>query len=451
MTGAGPRTALDAVLWPQQSRAFDGGERLNTVRTAQVVIIGAGYSGLSSALHLAEAGYDVAVIEADRPGSGASGRNAAGWFPTYFDKAPQDVAKLLGAERGAALNGMITDGARLVPTLVARHRMVLDLRATGIIQASGDASQAPQHRQLAASWNGCGGNVGYIGTDKLRHLIDSDRFTHGLLFRDAGTLDPFAYATALAGAAVKAGAKLYTATPAMGVAAEGALWRVTTPHGAILAPQVLIATEGYAANATLWPGLEKTSYSVPVSILASDPVPEFVQRVMPAGIPLTDTNRANPLWMMADRDGRLVASLLPPRNYARDPAKVAIPLEQKLRRLFGPLPALRWSHFWVGNVALSAERIARLLSLAPGVHAIGGYSGQGIATATIAGQEYARLIQAEGDPAACRLPIFAPRALPLRLAVPFLVRHVAAPLGRLIDRSYRTIPDQHIADEPQGG
>jgi glycine/D-amino acid oxidase-like deaminating enzyme len=87
-------------------------------------------------------------------------------------------------------------------------------------------------------------------------------------------------------------------------------------------------------------------------------------------------------------------------------------------------------------VAVSAERIPRLLALADGVHAIGGYSGQGIGAATAAGQEYAKLISA-GDEAACRLPILTLRSLPLRRGVAALFRHVVAPLGRAADRSYR--------------
>ena len=430
--------SLAAALWPHHAPGFERGLSLQGRQTAEVAVIGAGYSGASAALHLAEAGVDVAVIEADRPGAGASGRNAAGWFPIYFDKGPGDVVRLLGLDRGGALNRMVADSARLVPDLATRHRMAVDLRQSGIAMISHSPKAAKEQRKFAQDWNDFGGRVAFLGPGAVRDVIGSNCVSHGLLFKDAGTLNPFAYATGLADAAARAGARLFVGAAAQRIVSARDGWLVETAQGGVVARHVLIATEGYGVHATLWPGLEKTHYRLPFALVSSDPVPDFAKRIMPAGIPLTDTNKGNPFWIMADREGRLVASLLPPRRDTATAAQVARPLEAKLRRLFGEIPALRWSHFWTGNVALSAERIPRLLSLAPGVHAVGGYSGQGIGAATAAGQEYAKLI-VHGDPVACRLPIFAPRSLALRRTFPALFRHIVAPLGRATDRTYRAI------------
>lgn len=429
---------LQAALWPQKSTGVRQGQTLLGQHNAQLIVIGAGYSGASAALHLAEAGYDVAVIEADQPGAGASGRNAAGWLPTYFDKSPDDVVDMLGPVQGGALNQMIAESARLVPALVAKHDMAVDIRQSGIAMLSPSPQMAPEFQKRAQRWNDFGGNIDFLGPNEVRGIVGSDRVSHALLYRDAGTLNPFAYAAGLADAAVKAGARLYTGTPACRIVASAQGWTVETATGSVTAPQVLIATEGYHANRSLWPGLERTYYALPFALVASDPVPELAAQMMPRGMPLTDSNKGNPFWIMADPEGRLVASLLPPRRTSASADQVARPLVKKLHQLFGELPPLRWSHFWTGNVALSAERIPRLLSLADGVHAIGGYSGQGIGAATAAGQEYAKLIVA-GDPSACRLPILKPRTLPLRGAVPALFRYVVAPLGRVTDRSYRAV------------
>lgn len=435
MAQADPQS-LSAALWPHRTVPFERGLSLRGRQRVEVAIVGAGYAGLSAALHLAELGRDVTVIEADRPGSGASGRNAAGWIPTYLDRTPDDVEALLGAARGRELNMMIAEGARLVPSLVEAHGMEADMRRSGILVASGLPKEAEGQRALAASWNVRAGHVDFIDHAEVRRITGSCRFSQGLLYRDAGTLNPFAYATGLAVAASNAGAAIYCGQPAIGVDRDGEGWRVRTPAGELVASHVLIATEGYEANATLWPGLERCCYHVPMAMIASEPAPEVAARMMPAGIPVSDTNKSNPFWSMATADGRIVASLLPPRRYGSSAAEVARPYEAKLRRLYGDVPSLRWSHFWIGTVAISAERIPRLLSLAPGVHAVGGFSGQGIGAATAAGREYARLIDGNDEPA-CRLPIFKPRALPLRRAIPFLVRHVIAPLGRATDRSYR--------------
>lgn len=429
--------SLSAALWPHRTAPFERGQSLRGRQTADVVIVGAGYAGLSAALHLAELGQEVAIIEADRPGGGASGRNAAGWIPTYLDRTPDDVEALLGEEPGRALNMMIAEGARLVPSLIEAHGMAADMRRSGILVASGLPKEAEGQRALAASWNARGGHVDFVDHAEVRRITGSCRFSQGLLYRDAGTLNPFAYATGMAEAACDAGATIYCGQPATGIDRDGEGWRIQTPTGEVVASRILIATEGYEANATLWPGLERCCYHVPMAMIASEPAPGVAARMMPVGIPVSDTNKSNPFWSMADADGRIVASLLPPRRYGLSAAEVARPYEAKLRRLYDDVPLLRWSHFWIGTVAISAERIPRLLSLAPGVHAVGGFSGQGIGAATAAGREYARLADGGDDPAACRLPIFEPRALPLRRAIPFLVRHVAAPLGRATDRSYR--------------
>ena len=432
--------SLSAALWPHRTAPFERGRSLRGRQRADVAIVGAGYAGLSAALHLAELGRDVAVIEADRPGGGASGRNAAGWIPTYLDRTPDDVEALLGEARGRALNMMIAEGGRLVPSLIGAHGIAADMRQSGILVASGRPHEAEGLRALAASWNARGGHVDFVDHAEARRITGSCRFSHGLLYRDAGTLDPFAYATGLAVAASDAGVAIFSGQPAIGIDRGGEGWRVRTPAGELVASHVLIATEGYEANATLWPGLERCCYHVPMAMIASEPAPEVAARMMPAGIPVSDTTKSNPFWSMATADGRIVASLLPPRRYGLSAAEVARPYEAKLRRLYGDVPALRWSHFWIGTVAISAERVPRLLSLAPGVHAIGGFSGQGIGAATATGREYAQLVDGNDDPAACRLPIFEPRALPLRRAIPFLVRHVMAPLGRATDRSYRGRP-----------
>ncbi len=154
----GPET-LSRALWPRTSPAFDRGQTLSGRRTVDVAIVGAGYAGLSSALHLAEGGHSVAVIEADKPGAGASGRNAAGWLPAYLDRTPEAVEALLGDARGRALNAMIADGARLVPELVTAHGMTVDMRKSGIVLASGNPGEAEAMRSLAASWNDRGGNL----------------------------------------------------------------------------------------------------------------------------------------------------------------------------------------------------------------------------------------------------------------------------------------------------
>ena len=149
---------------------------------------------------------------------------------------------------------------------------------------------------------------------------------------------------------------------------------------------------------------------------------------------------------MASGSGHIVGSLLPPRGDRLSPAQVARFYEAKLTRIHGPLPPIRWSHFWTGTVAISLERVPRLLRLGEGLYAVGGFSGQGIAAATAIGREYGAIIAHDGDTRAGRLPVFEMKPVRFRRALPVLMRSVLAPLGRRLDRSYRDVPGEVVEE-----
>jgi glycine/D-amino acid oxidase-like deaminating enzyme len=146
--------------------------------------------------------------------------------------------------------------------------------------------------------------------------------------------------------------------------------------------------------------------------------------------------------MMFDSQRRLVASLLPPRRDAVSAAEVARNFEAKLRRIFphlpwNDMPRIEWEHFWLGTVGVTTTRVPCALRLAPRLHSIGGYSGQGMTAAIAAGREYAQFICEGGVEQSCRLPFMDPRSVPLRRSLPRLMRCAIAPLIRATDKTYR--------------
>ncbi|MDA5194131.1 NAD(P)/FAD-dependent oxidoreductase [Govanella unica] len=428
--------AFDRVLWAATARERASYPMLDCERSVDCVIIGAGFTGLSAALHLAEGGRSVAVLEAREPGFGASGRNAGGFLSLYLDHSPSSVEKLLGRERGRRLNEMVAGGPRLVRELLERHRIDADFDGRGIVVAAHNRGAEAKLETLGQEWRSCGAGISDLSREALRARTGSGKFGAGLLFTDGGTFNPLAYVRGLARAAKAAGAEIYGETTALGITPSAGQWRVTTAAGVVLARQVLIATDGYAAHASLWPGLERTYYQIPVAMVTTAPLPEDVATAFRARVPVADGNKNNPLWLKLDGSNRLVASLLPPRGDDDSADQVARPVMEKIRRLYGAVPELRWDHFWIGLVGIPQERLPRALALADGVCAVGGYSGQGIAAATAAGQEYAAYVMGGARQETCRLPFLDPRPVPLQKAVPRLVRSLAGPLSRITDKTY---------------
>ena len=140
----------------------------------------------------------------------------------------------------------------------------------------------------------------------------------------------------------------------------------------------------------------------------------------PQGLAFADDYTASHFYLMVDPENRIVASLLPPRRDSMTAQEVARPFEAKLRRIFRHLlwsDVLRidWERFWLGTVAVTAERVPRCVRLAPQLHSIGGYSGQGITAAIGSGREYVRFICADANEESCRLPFVNPRSLHFRI------------------------------------
>ncbi|MFL9872901.1 NAD(P)/FAD-dependent oxidoreductase [Paraburkholderia megapolitana] len=431
---------LDRSVWLKTAAPSDEFPMLDGEFEADIGIIGGGYTGLSAALHLAKSGKKVALVEAHGPGNGASGRNAGGYLPVYMDRTPADVRRIFGDAAGAGLNQMVAESSQLMLEMVRDYGIEADLRTDAFLMGAHMPGQKGREKLLAIRnmWIAEGLRIDVMERDAMSDCIGMSSFEVGLRFKDGGTINPISLARGLARAARSEGADIFCKTPAIDLTFKGDSWRITTRDGMLNARNVLIATDGYASEVALWPALEMTMYHVPVAGVASKPSPDLSRKLSPRGFALADDNATSHLYMTFDSQDRLIGSLLPPWRYSAAAADVARPYELKLRRIFGDIPAIEWESFWLGTVGISAERVPRCLRLDSNLHAISGYSGQGITAAIASGKEYASFICADNRESACRLPFMDPRPVPLRRTLPRVIRHVGAPLIRLTDRTYRS-------------
>jgi glycine/D-amino acid oxidase-like deaminating enzyme len=369
-------------------------------RRADVVVVGGGFTGLSAALHLAERGAEVVLLEAVEPGFGASGRNGGQVIPG-LKIDPDEMIQRFGAERGARLAEVSGGAADLVFDLVKRHRIECDARQDGWIKAAHAAGALRHVEATAREWARLGAPVEVLDRHAVAERLGTDFYVGGLLDRRGGGLNPLAYARGLARAAQGAGAAVHGRSPVLGLAREGTGWRVRTPGGAVEAGQVIIGTNAYSdlagPHGGPWPDLQRSVVPVWSYQAATRPLPEAVRRtILPHGQVCSDTRRLLRYFRL-DPSGRLVMGGRGRFRDSTDPVLYRNVMEGA-RRLFPQLGAPAWEFWWSGKVALTLDHLPHLHEPVPGVLAGLGYNGRGVAMATAFGKVLAD--RAQGLPVA---------------------------------------------------
>jgi glycine/D-amino acid oxidase-like deaminating enzyme len=386
-------------------------------RHVATAVIGAGFTGLSTALHLAESGVEVAVLEAKDIGWGASGR-AFGQVVPYLKQGHAAILRHYGAERGRRIVDAVAKGPSLVFDLIEQHRIVCWPMRSGLIFAAHSPAGRRDLEGRTAYWQQRGAPVELVEGTQCADLIGSRLYPVASLDRRGGHINPFAYVRGLANAAVAAGATIHEATPVRALRRDGARWALDAGPAGLTADTVVIATNAYTGD--LFPGLRDSIIPMRGHGFVTDPLSDNVHRsILPQRQSLTDTRHLFSAVRILP-DGRLHVSAHGP---AFGPERTAEwrRVDARARRLFPQLGALRWSEGWSGWVAMTPEHFPRLHEPAPGLFAGLGYNGRGIAAATMMGRDLAALVRGATD-AGTVFPLMPLRPLAWHRAAPALVR-----------------------------
>lgn len=393
-----------------------------------MAIVGAGFTGLSTALHLAEAepGRAVVLLEAEEPGFGASGRNNGQVIPTLARPDPDDLVARLGRERGERFVALVRDSAAFTFDLIRRLAIPCDAVQAGWIQPAHTPGRFERvSRRRFEQWARRGAAVELLDARALAERLGSAAWHGGWAAATGGHLNPLAFARGLARAVVERGVGLLARSPVTALERKGARWRLATPSGSVEAGRVLLATAAYSGPPT--GALARSFLPFRPWMLATEPLGENVRRaVVPGGEAVSDT-RADLRFLRWTADGRLVSG-----------GALAAPLAERARLerrvgaiLAGAFPALRGVAFeraWTGDIAITRDRFPHLLELGPGLFAWIGCNGRGVALATALGPHLSRLLAGAGE---------AEPPLPLERPAPIRLRALAAALGRLALPYYR--------------
>lgn len=383
--GAAP---LPRSLYADTARPPVAAPPLDGDRRVSVAVVGGGFTGLSTALHLAEQGTDVVVLEANEPGWGASGRNG-GQVNPGLKHDPDTVERDFGQELGGRMNALSGGAPPFVFDLIRRNQIQCEARQGGTMRAAYHAKAAAGIAASAGQWARRGAPVEYQDAAGMASLTGTGRYVGGLIDRRGGNVNPLGYARGLAQAAANAGARVHGGTRATRVARDGAYWRIDTPGGTVRADRLVLGTNGYTDG--LWPRLRRTVVPVFSAIAATEPLPpEVAEAVMPSRAVLYEIASLT-VYYRLDGDGRLLMGGRSVPRDTSDPARYQR-LVQYARRLWPALDGVRWTHFWNGQLAVTPDHYPHLHEPAPGVTAALGYNGRGVAMATALGAEVARRV-----------------------------------------------------------
>ena len=348
--------------------------------SAEVCVIGAGYTGLSTALHLAEQGVDVVLLEAQRVGWGASGRNGG----QVSSGQRQDEAALessLGPDAARAFWKLGQDAKALVRDLIERHRIDCDLSHGGLVVAHKPAlagELAARAERLATHYDY--NAMRYVPPEELRRMLAADGFCGGVLDAGAMHLHPLNYALGLARACREAGVRLHEQTPVLDYT-RGDPTVIRTPRGQVNARHLVVACNGYLEK--LEPRLAGRIMPINNFVIATAPLPE-PEALIRDRVCVHDT-RFVVNYFRLSADGRLLFG--GGETYRRRfPADIAAFVRPYMLRIFPQLADTAIDYAWGGTLAVTLSRLPHFGRLAPNLFFAHGFSGHGVPTATLAGR-----------------------------------------------------------------
>lgn len=400
---------LQPSLWHATAPAAPHTPPLASDVRADVCIVGAGYAGLSTALHLAEAGVSVVVLEAREPGWGASGRNGGQVIPGIkYD--PSEIVSKYGPEAGEALVSFVGSTANLVFGLIEKHSMEVPHRRAGWIQGAHTPAMVETVKRRAEQWGMRGVGARFLDAGDVGRLLGTDRYLGGWLDPRGGGVQPLAYARGLAWAAQKAGAAIHGQSPVTDLRREGSNWVVRTAQGAsVSAPRVVIATNGYTGD--LIPKLRQTVIRPNSFIVATEPLSDnLAGTILPEGQVTSDTRQLL-LYFRKDHTNRL---LMGGRGPFREPQGVDdwAHLERVVGKMYPQAKGLRFEYRWCGRVALTRDFLPHLHEPEPGLLVDIGCMGRGVGLQTAMGRAMAHYLST-GDRASLPFPVTSITPLPL--------------------------------------
>lgn len=349
---------------------------------ADVVVIGAGYTGLSAALETARGGRCTVVLDAESAGWGCSTRNG-GQVGTSIKPGFDELSRRYGPEHAFRILKEGHDALAWLGKFIARERIDCDFSVPGRFHAAHCAAEfARLAERIHREPEGLETEAYVVPRAGQRAELGTDAYHGGVVFPRHAALHPARFHAGLLDRVLKSGGTVVTACPAVRVQRDGAAFRVLSPRGAVRARDVVVATNGYTGRVAPW--MRRRVIPIGSYIIATEPLaPALMDRLMPKNRIVSDTRRVV-YYYRASPDRRRILFGGRVSHNETDPRRSAPRLHAEMVGIFPELATTRITHSWVGFVAYTFDTLPHI-GTHDGVHYALGYCGSGVSMASYLG------------------------------------------------------------------
>ncbi|CAH0992686.1 Gamma-glutamylputrescine oxidoreductase [Sinobacterium norvegicum] len=356
---------------------------------ADVCVIGGGYSGLSSALHLQEQGFNVVLLEAGRIGWGASGRNG-GQLINSYSRDIDHIRSRFGSEAGDMLGSMAFEGNAIIRQRIKQYTIDCDLK-DGSFFAANTTKQLQGFEQTKALWEGIGHQqLSMVSAEEVGNIVNTDRYCGGLLDMSGGHIHPLNLALGEAEAFVALGGQIFEQSEVIDVVRSPL--QIKTAHGEVNSKYAVVAGNAYLGG--LIPELASKTMPCGTQIVATEPLTdEQAKALIPSDYCVEDGDYLLDYFRLS-ADNRLIYG--GGVNYGGgDPSDIQRKILPKLKKTFPQLGDIKIDYSWGGDFLLTLSRLPQLGRLNNNIYYCQGYSGHGVTTTHLAGKLIAEALSGD--------------------------------------------------------
>jgi glycine/D-amino acid oxidase-like deaminating enzyme len=415
-------------LWAAVTPAGPELPELTGTAEADVIVVGGGFTGLSTALHLREAGVDVAIVEAMEPGWGASGRNNGQVIPTLSRPDPEDIVARHGAA-GERFVGLLRDCASTLFEVARRYQIQAEQEQAGWVQPVHSPGRIRIAERRVRQWSKFGAPVELLSRDEVRTMLGSEAWFGGFWNKTGGHINPLALARGLARVVLEQGCRIYARSPAVSFERRNDRWIVRTEKGEISGRALVMATNAYTGefSKSLMPDIAHEVMPILSWQMATQPLSDEARKtVIPGRQAMSDTH-GELYFARYDARNRLVTggAVIGPGN---KPERLKVRVTERLQRLWPQIGPVEFDYVWNGYVGMTTDFFPRIHRLGPDAYGWTGCNGRAVALAIALGDELSKAVRGVAEKELA-LPFSEPVPIPAH----GLLRHLA-PLMLMVYR-----------------